>query len=51
MNYRSGLTSVKNQFDFWRTNVMSRTMGKFMQVYYTIDVDVPQYRATSSTGR
>jgi thiol-activated cytolysin len=42
VSYKSGLTSVRNQFDFSRTDVLSRTLVKFMQVYYTIDVDVPQ---------
>ena len=42
VNYKSGLTSVRNQFDFTRTDVLSRTLVKFLQVYYTIDVDVPR---------
>jgi thiol-activated cytolysin len=40
--YRRGLSSVKDQFNFSNTEVLSRTLVKFMQVYYTIDVDVPQ---------
>ncbi len=42
-SYDNGLNDVKGQFDFSRTDVLSRTVVKFMQVYYTIDVDIPQY--------
>lgn len=42
VSYNSGTVNVKNQFDFSRTDVLSRTIVKFLQVYYTIDVDVPQ---------
>jgi len=40
--YSNGVTAVKGQFDFSRTDVLSRTIVKFMQVYYTIDVDIPE---------
>jgi thiol-activated cytolysin len=42
VTYKSGLASVKNQFDFSKTDILSRTVVKFMQVYYTIDVDIPE---------
>lgn len=42
VTYDSGLTSVKNQFDFSKTESLSRTLVKFLQVYYSIDVDVPE---------
>lgn len=42
VTYKSGLASVKNQFDFSRTDILSRTVVKFLQVYYTIDVDIPE---------
>jgi len=40
--YSNGAATVKGQFDFSRTDVLSRTIVKFMQVYYTIDVDIPE---------
>jgi thiol-activated cytolysin len=43
VTYRSGLNNVHNQFDFSRTDILSRTVVKFMQVYYTIDVDIPEH--------
>jgi len=42
VTYKSGLASVKNQFDFSKQDILSRTVVKFMQVYYTIDVDIPE---------
>jgi hypothetical protein len=41
VTYKGGFGSVKNQFDFSRTDILSRTLVKFLQVYYTIDVDPP----------
>jgi len=42
VTYKSGVASVKNQFDFSKTDILSRTVVKFLQVYYTIDVDIPE---------
>ena len=42
VTYKNGLNSVKNQFDFSNTEILSRTLVKFLQVYYTIDVDLPE---------
>jgi thiol-activated cytolysin len=42
VSYKSGVAAVKNQFNFSQQNVMSRTVVKFMQVYFTIDIDLPE---------
>lgn len=42
VSYSNGLTSVKNQFNFNQHDILSRTVVKFLQVYYTIDIDLPQ---------
>jgi thiol-activated cytolysin len=42
VTYNSGLASVRNQFDFSNTEILSRTVVKFLQVYYTVDIDLPQ---------
>lgn len=33
---------MRNQFDFSRTDILGCTVVKFMQIYYTIDVDFPE---------
>jgi thiol-activated cytolysin len=40
--YRKGMATVKNQFDFSNEEALTRILVKFIQVYYSIDVDVPQ---------
>lgn len=40
-NLSAGTHSVQAQFDFNNTQVNSRVLVKFMQVYYTIDLDLP----------
>jgi len=41
VSYSNGLSSVKNQFDFSNTEILSRTVIRFLQVYYSIDMDLP----------
>ena len=40
-SYGGGVCSIKNQFDFSDRNIRSRTLVRFVQVYYTIDIDMP----------
>lgn len=40
-NYKDTSTKVKGSFDFSRTDVSSRVVAKFQQIYYTIDTDLP----------
>jgi thiol-activated cytolysin len=42
VTYKSGLYDVKSQFDFSRQEVSSRLLVKFLQVYYTLDIDLPE---------
>lgn len=36
-----GRFSIARQFDFSNSEILSRTLVKFMQIYYTIDIDLP----------
>jgi thiol-activated cytolysin len=36
-----GRFAIARQFDFSNTEILSRTLVKFMQIYYTIDIDLP----------
>ena len=40
-NYRSAATKVSSSFDFSSKNYSNRFVLKFLQVYYTIDMDTP----------
>lgn len=40
-NYGNGVISVRSQFDFHNSSIRSRVLVKFVQVYYTIDIDLP----------
>ena len=40
-SYKSGFGHVKAQFDFSNSDIKTRILVKFMQVYYTIDIDIP----------
>lgn len=42
VSYNDGVNAVRSQFDFSRTDVLTRVLVKFMQVYYTIDIDIPE---------
>lgn len=41
-SYSDGFGSVKGQFDFSDEEIQTRLLVKFMQVYYTVDVDIPE---------
>lgn len=41
-NFSAGYHSVQSQFDFTDNAVRSRVLVKFIQVYYTIDLDLPE---------
>lgn len=41
VTYNDGLTKVKGEFNFNNHEILSRTVVKFLQVYYTIDIDMP----------
>lgn len=41
-NYKSSNKSISSQFDFANTAYSNRYVLKFMQVYYTIDMDLPK---------
>lgn len=41
-SYSSGFGSVKGQFDFSNEETKTRLLVKFLQVYYTIDIDIPE---------
>lgn len=40
-NYRNPTVKLKASFDFSRADVKGRVIGKFQQIYYTIDMDAP----------
>ena len=40
-NYRSATTKVSSSFDFSSTSYSNKFIFKFLQVYYTIDMDLP----------
>ncbi|NJN26456.1 MAG: hypothetical protein HC819_11005 [Cyclobacteriaceae bacterium] len=41
-NYRSAATKVSASFDFESTSYTNKFVMKFLQVYYTIDMDLPR---------
>jgi len=41
-SYKSGFGNIKGQFNFSNQKIKSRILVKFMQVYYTIDIDIPE---------
>ncbi|UCE06322.1 MAG: thiol-activated cytolysin family protein, partial [bacterium] len=41
-SYKSGFGSIKGQFNFSKQEIKTRILVKFMQVYYTIDIDIPE---------
>ena len=42
VNYRSAVSKVSSSFDFSQTTRTRKFVLKFLQVYYTIDMDLPQ---------
>lgn len=42
-NYGNGTTAVGGQFDFTDTARKTKILVRFLQVYYTIDIDIPVY--------
>lgn len=42
-NYGSGTTSVSGQFNFGDTAKRTKILVRFLQIYYTIDIDIPVY--------
>lgn len=41
ISYSSGINSVSSSFDFSNTEIKSRVVAKFIQNYYTLDLDLP----------
>ncbi len=41
ISYSSGINSVSSSFDFSNTEIRSRVVAKFIQNYYTLDLDLP----------
>lgn len=41
-NYKNSFVSVAGSFDFTKQDIRSRLVVKFLQIYYTIDMDLPQ---------
>jgi thiol-activated cytolysin len=41
-NYKNSFVDVSGSFDFSRQDIRSRLVVKFLQVYYTVDMDIPQ---------
>jgi thiol-activated cytolysin len=41
-NYKNSFVDVSASFDFSRQDIRSRLVVKFLQVYYTVDMDLPQ---------
>jgi thiol-activated cytolysin len=41
ISYSSGINSVSGSFDFSNTKIRSRVVAKFIQNYYTLDLDLP----------
>ncbi|WP_428223497.1 thiol-activated cytolysin family protein [Flavobacterium sp.] len=39
--YEGGIGSIKGSFDFSKRGKISRTVFKFKQIYYTLDLDLP----------
>ncbi|MFB6340459.1 thiol-activated cytolysin family protein [Saccharicrinis sp. FJH62] len=40
-SYQSGLNDIYGSFDFSNTKIRSRVVAKFIQNYYTLDMDLP----------
>jgi len=40
-SFGTGVCSIKSQFDFSDKNIRSRSLVRFVQIYYTIDIDMP----------
>jgi thiol-activated cytolysin len=40
-SYKSGVVNVKGGFDFSNTKIKTRLVAKFIQNYYTLDMDMP----------
>lgn len=41
-NYKNSFVDVAGSFDFTRQDIRSRLVVKFLQIYYTVDMDLPQ---------
>lgn len=41
-NYQNSFVDVAGSFDFTRQDIRSRLVVKFLQIYYTVDMDLPQ---------
>ncbi len=41
ISYESGINNVSNNFDFSNTNIRTRMVARFIQKYYTLDLDLP----------
>lgn len=41
ISYSSGVNSLSSSFDFSNTEIRSRVVAKFIQNYYTLDMDLP----------
>ena len=41
-NYKNSFVDVAGSFDFNRLDIRSRLVVKFLQIYYTVDMDLPQ---------
>jgi thiol-activated cytolysin len=41
-SYKSGIINVKGAFDFSNTQIKTRLVAKFIQNYYTLDMDMPK---------
>ena len=41
-SYKSGFTNVSANFNFAREDIQTRILVKFIQKYYTVDIDIPE---------
>lgn len=41
-NYKNSTVNISTGFDFNKQDVRSRLLVKFLQIYYTIDIDLPE---------
>jgi len=41
ISYSSGISNLSSSFDFSNTEIRSRVVAKFIQNYYTLDLDLP----------
>ncbi len=48
--YEGGIGSIKGSFDFSKRSKVSRTVFKFKQIYYTLDLDLPKTPADFFTS-